>query len=94
MKKPPMLQQNTNNKRQRARPTHMQKPRPAGGGQQVRPNQWQQNYDRYSQLAQQTTDDAVQREYYWQHAEHFLRMMNGSATKAGPAIGLSSFVPG
>jgi hypothetical protein len=45
------------------------------------PSQWQQKYDHYCNLAQATNgEDAVTREQYWQHAEHFLRMMNGSAT--------------
>jgi cold shock protein len=43
-------------------------------------NQWQRSYDRYCELARNAGDDLVTREHYWQHAEHFLRMMNGSAT--------------
>jgi CspA family cold shock protein len=39
----------------------------------------QRNYDRYCELARNAGDDAVTRENYWQHAEHFLRMLNGSA---------------
>jgi phosphate/sulfate permease len=42
-------------------------------------NEWQRNYARYCDLAQNTNDDAVARENYWQHAEHFLRMINGSS---------------
>jgi cold shock protein len=41
--------------------------------------QWQRSYDRYCELARNAGDDLVTREHYWQHAEHFLRMMNGSA---------------
>jgi hypothetical protein len=45
------------------------------------PTQWQQKYDHYCGLAQATNDgDEVTREQHWQRAEHFLRMMNGSAT--------------
>jgi CspA family cold shock protein len=50
---------------------------------QKSPNQfseWKRNYDRYSNLAQNTDNDSVMREHYWQYAEHFLRMMNGSST--------------
>ena len=42
--------------------------------------QWQRSYDRYCELARNAGDDFVTREHYWQHAEHYLRMMNGSAT--------------
>lgn len=42
-------------------------------------NAWQQSYDRYCDLARSSTDNRVSQENYWQHAEHFLRMMNGSA---------------
>ena len=41
---------------------------------------WQQNYERYVELARNTLDDAVAREGYLQHAEHYYRMMNGSAS--------------
>jgi CspA family cold shock protein len=40
---------------------------------------WQQSYDRYCDLARGAADDRVSQENYWQHAEHYLRMMNGSA---------------
>ena len=43
-------------------------------------SQWQRSYDRYCELARNAGDDLVTREHYWQHAEHFLRMINGSAT--------------
>jgi CspA family cold shock protein len=42
--------------------------------------QWQRSYDRYCELARNAGDDFVTREHYWQYAEHFLRMMNESAT--------------
>jgi len=42
--------------------------------------EWKRNYDRYSNLAQNSDNDSVMREHYWQYAEHFLRMMNGSST--------------
>jgi hypothetical protein len=42
---------------------------------------WQRNYDHYCELARnQTSGDLVTRERYWQHAEHFCRLMNGSST--------------
>jgi hypothetical protein len=42
---------------------------------------WQRNYNRYCELARSPgSGDAVAREQYWQHAEHFYRLMNGSAT--------------
>lgn len=44
------------------------------------PGQWQQRYDHYADLARRTSaDDPVARELHWQHAEHFRRLMNGSA---------------
>jgi cold shock protein len=46
------------------------------------PNQimaWQRSYDHYCDLARNAGDDIVTREQHWQHAEHFLRMINGSA---------------
>jgi hypothetical protein len=56
----------------------MQAGRSKGG---IPKSQWQRNYDHYSKLAQSHMGgDAVTREQYWQHAEHFLRLMNGSAT--------------
>lgn len=40
---------------------------------------WQRQYDRYCQLAQNAFEvDAVTREQYWQHAEHYRRLLNGS----------------
>lgn len=41
---------------------------------------WQRSYERYCHLAQNTDNDNVMREHYWQYAEHFLRMMNGSSS--------------
>jgi hypothetical protein len=42
---------------------------------------WQRSYNRYCELARSPgSEDAVAREQYWQHAEHFYRLMNGSAT--------------
>jgi hypothetical protein len=41
---------------------------------------WRGKYEQYRNLAQQPGDaDRVTRETYWQHAEHFIRLMNGSA---------------
>jgi cold shock protein len=41
---------------------------------------WQRSYDRYCDLAQNAGNDTVMREHYWQYAEHFRRMINGSST--------------
>jgi len=41
---------------------------------------WQQNYERYKGLAESAgSADAVMREGYWQHAEHFIRLINEAA---------------
>jgi len=65
-----MTPQNKNNSRNRARS-------------RAEPNlqgQWQHKFDHYCNLAQAANgNDAVTREQHWQHAEHFLRLMNGSA---------------
>lgn len=74
-----MIPQQNNSVRNRVRPAPARPPRPTQARQPTNQNQWQRNYDRYCQLAQSTMDDAVTREHYWQHAEHFLRLMNGSA---------------
>ena len=39
--------------------------------------EWQRSYDRYCELAGNCSD-LVERERCWQHAEHYLRMLNGS----------------
>ncbi len=44
-----------------------------------RSGDWQRSYERYCDLARNAVNDTVARENFWQHAEHFLRMMNGSA---------------
>jgi Domain of unknown function (DUF4167) len=42
--------------------------------------QWRQNYERYKGLAESAGNaDAVMRESYWQHAEHFIRLINEAA---------------
>jgi hypothetical protein len=59
------------------------RPRPASGNGESKnnPADWQRHYERYCQLAQNAFDvDAVTREQYWQHAEHYRRLLNGSAT--------------
>jgi hypothetical protein len=79
-----MIPQTNSNGRNRPRPNFSRNTRRPPASQQNssnNPSQWQQKYDHYCNLAQATNgDDAVTREQYWQHAEHFLRMMNGSAT--------------
>ena len=54
----------------------------AGRGQQnSATGDWQRSYNRYCELARSPgSGDAVAREQYWQHAEHFYRLMNGTAT--------------
>jgi CspA family cold shock protein len=42
-------------------------------------SEWRRSYDRYCNLATNAGEDGVARQNYWQHAEHFLRMLNGSA---------------
>jgi hypothetical protein len=80
---PKMIPQVKNNGRNCSRLNAPRATRPASAGQQsggASQNQWQRNYDHYCNLAQANNDgDAVTREQYWQHAEHFLRLMNGSA---------------
>jgi hypothetical protein len=79
-----MIPKSNSNGRNRSRPNFARNTRPAQVGQQNVPNnqsQWQRKYDHYCNLAQATnSDDAVTREHHWQHAEHFLRLMNGSAS--------------
>ena len=57
------------------------------------PGQWQRRYEHYRNLAQQVGEaDSITREHYWQHAEHFYRLMNGSGSEAtNPGAGASSF---
>ena len=84
-----MISQSNSDGRNRARHNNAgRNTRPAQAGQQTAPNnqspgnqnQWQRKYDHYCELAQATgRDDAVTREGHWQHAEHYLRLMNGSA---------------
>ena len=46
-------------------------------GSPYRLGQWRQNYERYKSLAESANSaDAVTREGYWQHAEHFIRLIN------------------
>ena len=80
LKSPKMIPQQNNTARSRVRPAPARPQRPTQVRHPANQNQWQRNYDRYCQLAQSTADDAVMREHYWQHAEHFLRLMNGSAS--------------
>jgi len=79
-----MIPQTNSNGRTRPRPNFSRNtPRQPASQQNSsnNPIQWQQKYNHYCALAQATNgDDAVTREQYWQHAEHFLRMMNVSAT--------------
>ena len=84
-----MIPQNNSDSRNRSRPNVMRNTRPVQAGQQTAPNsqspnhqsQWQRKYDHYCDLAQAAgSNDAVTREGHWQHAEHYLRLMNGSAS--------------
>ncbi|HXB51753.1 MAG TPA: DUF4167 domain-containing protein [Rhizomicrobium sp.] len=89
-----MIPQSNSGGRNRARHNGGRNTRPAQAGQQSASNnqspnnqspnnqsQWQRKYDHYCELAQAAgRDDAVTREGHWQHAEHYLRLMNGSAS--------------
>ena len=46
------------------------------------PAQWRQSFERYSALAQGESDDRVARENYYQHAEHYLRLMHDAEAAA------------
>ncbi len=77
-----MIPQTNHNARNRPPAASRQRPAQTGQSKDRTPqNQWQRNYDHYCQLAQSNAGgDAVTREQHWQHAEHFLRLMNGSAS--------------
>jgi hypothetical protein len=78
-----MIPQNKYNNRNHGRSNGPRNTRSTQAGPQGEANlraQWQHKFDHYSNLAQAAYGyDAVTREQYWQHAEHFLRLMNGSA---------------
>jgi hypothetical protein len=72
-----MTYKNDNRARQQRRtPSQNQQraPQQQGSGQ----NHWQRNYERYQALAAASDSDPVSRENYWQHAEHFYRMMHAA----------------
>jgi hypothetical protein len=79
-----MIPQSNSDDRNRQRPNVVRYARPTQAGAKTVPNnqsQWQRKYDHYCNLAQATNgNDGVTREHHWQHAEHFLRLMNGSAS--------------
>jgi hypothetical protein len=78
-----MIPQSKNYGRSRPRPNASLNMLSAQAGQQTVSNQsqWQRKYDHYCNLAQASHgDDTVTREQHWQHAEHYLRLMNGSAS--------------
>jgi hypothetical protein len=55
-------------------------PVPATQASPNRLGQWRQNYERYKGLAESPgSADEVMREGYWQHAEHFIRLINEAA---------------
>jgi hypothetical protein len=76
------MRQGRNNGRNRSRSDVPRNPRPPdSGGQGGGQSQWQRKYEHYCTLAQATNaGDGVTREQHWQNAEHFLRLINGSAT--------------
>jgi hypothetical protein len=80
---PKMISQNTNNGRDRSQPRPSRGIRPASSRQQpngATESQWRRNYDHHCALAQANNGgDAGTREQHWQHAEHFIRLINGSA---------------
>lgn len=56
------------------------KPTPNTNQRQDPTSQWRRRYEHYRDLAQRSGDaDSVTREHYWQHAEHFCRLINGSS---------------
>jgi hypothetical protein len=58
------------------------KPRSKTHERQDASSQWQRRYENHRDLAQRAGDaDSVTREHHWQHAEHFLRLINGSAAR-------------
>jgi len=64
------------------RPLHATTSQPSAS----RLGEWRQNYERYKRLAESAgRDDAVTREGYWQHAEHFIRLIN-DAIATQPAL--------
>jgi hypothetical protein len=78
-----MNQQGKSNSRNRSRRDASRNTRPAQAGQNEphAQSQWQRKYDHHRGLAQAANrDDAVTCEQHWQYAEHFLRLINGSAT--------------
>lgn len=52
--------------------------RSPGRAQAVNPAQWRQNFERYRALAEEAgrVADPVARENYYQHAEHYLRLIH------------------
>ena len=75
---------NQRNDRARRHGAHAPNNHPASARPASHPGQWRQNYERYKTLAESAGDaDPVTRENYWQHAEHFLRLINGAAGQAG-----------
>lgn len=71
---------NQNNRSSRQRfPRRNQAPQQSRGATD-NPALWQRKYDEYRNLAENADrSDQVTRENYWQHAEHYFRLMNGSA---------------
>ena len=58
--------------------------RSPGGGQGGNPANWRQAFERYKALAEEAgrTADAVARENYYQHAEHYLRLIHDAEARA------------
>jgi hypothetical protein len=63
-----------NNNQGKYRPQTNGNRQQGSGGQ----SQWRSRFEHYNNLAQQA-DDHVEREHHWQHAEHYCRLLNGSA---------------
>jgi hypothetical protein len=67
---------NTRNRPKDGRNARQASPQSASGNQ----SQWQRKYEHYCSLAQAANgDDDVARQQHWQHAEHYRRLLNGSA---------------
>jgi hypothetical protein len=72
--------------RQPARAPANRTGRPRSGRQNASPGKARQNYERYVALARQAAlaGDRVQMENWYQHAEHYFRIMDGKSEPLGP----------
>ncbi len=76
-----MANQNNNGSRQRSSNNNNRYKTQSNGNRQQGSggeSQWRSRFEHFNNLAQQA-DDRVTRELYWQQAEHYCRLLNGSA---------------